>query len=71
MENSKNMLKRKLNMNLQRDICPVCGGQLVQIEIERDDESTYATATAKQKCKHCEGIIIQRRKWPKRKRLGR
>ena len=81
--NSKSTLKRKANMNLQktdltveasymkspqRDICPACGGKLAQVEIERDDDSTYAAATIKWECKHCGAIIIQNHKWPKRKR---
>ncbi len=58
-------------MSINRTTCPMCGGQLVQVEIERDDLSTYAAATIRQKCKHCGNVFIQRRQWPKRKRLGR
>ncbi len=83
MENSKSMLKRKLNTNFlatdlaertsyaksaQRNICPMCGGQLVQVEIERDEFSTYAAAMSRQECIRCGNAFTRRMMWPKRKR---
>lgn len=51
-----------MSKKFDRNICPVCGGRLVQVEVERDDSSTYAAETIRQKCKHCGCVFVKRKK---------